>query len=747
MEKQQQNIMDVQGPDGLTYQFPLDASETEILGFFEGMETPSQPSAINAAFSAAKDMAGNVADTAQSEVSTLGGLMTGEGRAEYPDMPEVTDANIGFLESFMPNLKLGMTMDPNEKARIVQSHFKEDPRFGGVFADEHGNPIVEWEGHPYYMNKPGASMQDANDVVAQGVQFLPAAKAASGANSLTGRLLSGGATYAATDAVQQAGVVQSDGKDAINLGQSGTTGAIGGAIEALAPPILKAGSRAVKSAVNAGKSALFPRYVPKETSKAGMPMTQGQQSQDMNLLRREEAARQGGYGETASDVVRGFDERQLDAIRSQADDLQPNRSGYGTDAPTDIGGNLQRRLIDESRARKGAVSQAYDDAAELSQQAPAKMTREGVEGLARDVLNVPRELNIVSDQLAQMPKLKIALDRARDTVKLASNPRFKSQNFTRLEGSRKAIGNLIGSTQDATEKKALIEIKNRLDTWTEKAITQGLMEGDEATIQTIKAARNLAADYFKLFGKRSKGMDPAGDAMVKLLDENAATPIGMVNLLTGAARTRATPQAVGLVKRMKSIFGNGSEEISMLKDAYLMKAFTGLSRGEREVTREAIVKGGRNLISGDGKQIAEQLFTSSELKRIRSLINNTAMTITPNEARNSSRSAWAMMQMLRDNNLLSIGGKALGALPLGSELGGAMKEAGGGITARNFTSQAERLMSAPLVEAGAAAAALSTWTARKRENERHNRNTLQPVASKNPPISSFGQQANIPLAR
>ena len=107
---------------------------------------------------------------------------------------------------------------------------------------------------------------------------------------------------------------------------------------------------------------------------------------------------------------------------------------------TGIGGNLQRRLIDESRARKGAVSQAYDDAAELSQQAPAKMTREGVEGLARDVLNVPRELNIVSDQLAQMPKLKIALDRARDTVKLASNPRFKSQNFTRLEGSRKAIG-------------------------------------------------------------------------------------------------------------------------------------------------------------------------------------------------------------------------------------------------------------------------------------------------------------------
>lgn len=719
MENQQQSFMDVQGPDGKTYQFPLDASEPEILGFFESMEA-AQPSAMETAYGTARDMAGTVANTAQNEVGMLRSLATGEGRTEFPDMPEVTDANIGFFESFMPNMKMGLTLDPNEKAKIIQNSFQSDPRFGGIFADAQGNPIVEWGGQPYYVNKPGASMQDANDIVAQGVQFLPAARAASGANTLAGRLASGAVTYGATDAAQQAGVVASGGKDAINLGQSGTTGAIGGAVEALAPPFLKAGSRAVKGAVDAGRKAMFPRYVPAAPKQANsIPMTQGQRSQDMNLLRREEAARQGGYGQTASDVVRSFDDRQLDAIRAEADALQPGRSGYGTEAPTDIGQNLQRRLIEESQGRKGAVSQAYTDAATLSQQAPARMAREGIEGLSRDVLNVPREMNIVPDQIAQMPKLKIALDRARDTAALASNPRFKAQNFARLEGSRKAVNNLIGSTQDATEKKALIEIKNRMDAWTEKAITEGLMEGDEATISAIKNARTLAADYFKDFGKGN--MDPAGNAMVKLLDENAATPLQMVNVLTGAARTRATPQAVGLVKRMKSIFGEGSEEIAMLKDAYLMKAFTGLSRGEREVTREALVKGGRNLISGDGKQIAEQLFTPDELKRIGKLIADTAATITPQDARNSSRSAFAMMQLLKDNNLLSIGGSALKPIPFISELGTAAREAGGGITARNLTSQADRLMSAPLVEAGAAAAALSTWAARNRENERRNR--------------------------
>lgn len=754
MEKEQKNYMEVEGPDGTIYEFPRDASEAEILATFNKAPQQPQPSAMDAAFSSAKDMAGTVANTAQNEVGMLRSLATGEGRTEFPDMPEVTDANIGFFESFMPNMKMGLTLDPNEKAKIIQNSFQSDPRFGGIFADAQGNPIVEWEGQPYYVNKPGASMQDANDVVAQGVQFLPAARAASGANTLAGRLASGAVTYGATDAAQQAGVVASGGKDAINLGQSGTTGAIGGAVEALAPPFLKAGSRAVRGTVDAGRKAMFPRYVPAAPKQApGIPMTQGQRAQDMNLLRREEAARQGGYGQTASDVVRSFDDRQLDAIRAEADALQPGRSGYGTEAPTDIGQNLQRRLIEESQGRKGAVSQAYDDAATLSQQAPAKMAREGIEGLARDVLNVPREMNIVPDQIAQMPKLKIALDRARDTAALASNPRFKAQNFARLEGSRKAVNNLIGSTQDATEKKALIEIKNRMDAWTEKAITEGLMEGDEATITAIKNARTLAADYFKDFGKGN--MDPAGSAMVKLLDENAATPLQMVNVLTGAARTRATPQAVGLVKRMKSIFGEGSEEIAMLKDAYLMKAFTGVSRGDRQVTREALVKGGRNLISGDGKQIAQELFTPDEISRINRLIADTAMTITPQDARNPSRSAFAMMQILQDNNLLSLGGKGVGAIPLVGELGNALKEAGGGITARNLTSQTERLISAPLVASGAAASALATYGARQREQERRNRETgPQTMAPKSRAEQLAGalaapipQQVNAPRGR
>ncbi len=694
---------------------------------------PAQPGFMDAAFTTAKGVAGDVSDFASEQAGILKSAFTGEGRTEYPDMPEITEANIGFFESFMPNMKLGLTMDPNEKAKIIQNTFQSDPRFGGVYEDAQGNPIVEWEGQPYYVNKPGASMQDLNDVVAQAAQFTPGAKVASGANTLAGRLASGAATYGATDLAQQRGVMAAGGKDNTDLGQTATVAGVGGAAEAFVPPALKAAGKVARGAVEAGRRAMFPRYVPKAPGGAtasqtgAIPMTQGQRAGDMNLLRKEEAARQGGYGETASGVMRNFDDRQLDAIRSEADTLQPGRSGFDTQSPTDIGSELQGRLIDEAGRRKAAVNTAYDDAARMSQDAPALINREGIAGMARDLASVPRDMNIDPMQVAQMPNLKSALQRAKDTATLATNPRFKAQNFTRIEGSRKALNRMIDSATDKTERAALVEMKRRMDDWTDRAITEGFMEGDTATIDALKNARGLAADYFKNFGK-GNSMDPAGSAMVKLLDENAATPLQMVEWLTGAARTKANPRAVGLVKRMQGIFGPDSQEIGLLKDAYLMKAFTGVSRGNREVTREAIVKGGRNLIDGDGKQIAETLFTPQEIGRIRQLINETAKTITPQDARNPSRSAFAMMQLLRDNNLLSMGGKAVGPVPLVGELGKAMKEAGGGITARNLTSQAERLIQAPMVEAGAAASALAVEGARRREIERRNRETPGPSA-------------------
>lgn len=82
---------------------------------------------------------------------------------EFPDMPEITEAeNVGFWESFIPNVRIGMTSDPWEEAQIIQEHFPED--VGGLREDKFGNPIITFRGTDYYINKPGFSLQDVGTI-------------------------------------------------------------------------------------------------------------------------------------------------------------------------------------------------------------------------------------------------------------------------------------------------------------------------------------------------------------------------------------------------------------------------------------------------------------------------------------------------------------------------------------------------------------------------------------------------------
>lgn len=656
-------------------------------------------------------------------------LATGEGKAEFPDMPELTEAPVGFGESFVPNLKLGLTMDPGEKARIVADSFGDDPRFGGIFRDNQGNPIVEWEGQPYYVNRPGFSQQDATDVVAQATQFLPAAKVAGAARTVGGKLLAGIPLYGATDLAQQAGSVLAGGKDTLDAEQATATGVIGGVAEAVMPPLMKAGSRVARGLRSAKSPTLNPGSSGARDlhQRANLALTEGQRTGNMNILRKEEAARQGAYGQTASDVMRGFDDRQMVAIQGQADDIQKTMgrgSGFSTDTPTDIGERLQRGLIGEAANRKSAVSAAYDAAAEASISRPARLNREGVLGIAEDILAVPKDMNIIPAQLDQMPKLKLAIDRAREVRKMAQRPNYRPVNFQVLEANRKALNNLWrDAPKGSTEELALRKVIDKVDDWTEKSITNGLLDGDPTTIDTIKNARGLARDYHRLFSK-GKGRDPAGSTMVKILDETQATPLQTINYLIGVGKTQSTPQSLGLIRRIKSVFGPDSDEVGLLKDAFLMKAFSGVHQGQRQVTRGDLVRGALNLINGDGKTLAKELFTPAERRRISQLALEVSKTITPQDARNPSRSAWAVMQLMRDHNLLSMAGKATKAVPLLSEAGKGLEEVGGAMTARNLTSQAERLTSIPLVDAGFAAKALKIYDAASRERQRKQ----QPVA-------------------
>jgi hypothetical protein len=109
---------------------------------------------------------------------------------EFPEMPEITEAeDVGFWESFLPNIWIGMTTDPWKEGRIIQEHFPDE--VGGIRADKFGNPIITFRGKDYYINKPGFSLQDFGTVTnaigaaTAGGRVIPAAA------RIVGSLISG----------------------------------------------------------------------------------------------------------------------------------------------------------------------------------------------------------------------------------------------------------------------------------------------------------------------------------------------------------------------------------------------------------------------------------------------------------------------------------------------------------------------------------------------------------------------------
>ena len=664
-------------------------------------------------------------DLARQGAEAIGDAWTGEGRIEYPDLPEITDIeDIGIFESLWPNLKAGLTMNPAEKARIFAESFKGDSRFGGVTQDKFGNPILKWTGKQFYINKSGISGTDTRDLAAQGIQIFPAAKVASGAKTAIGRFMAGVPLYGGTNILQQYGTMAGSGKEAVDLGQAGEMGVMGGGVEAVLPPVLKGAAKVGRLAWDATKKAWVAAGGTATARKAAqpagkIPLTEGQRSGDMGTLRREEGLRQGGYGDAASGTMRNFDEGQMRAVRSEAEAVQGELgagSGFEAGRLTDIGESLQGSLVTARDAAKQGVKKAYQAARKENPSVSVFYTDRMVNQLRATV----DEFGI---DLRDAPVLKNALDRLDDfTVKIPPGTTDKLATFgiagerrtlEQLERYRRSLNQSMGAATPP-EKAALMRMKNALDAWEEEAVTWGLFGGDTEALALLKTARGSRTRYGKLYeaGRTASGKkDPAGVAMVKILDVDQATPEQTINFLVGIGKVKSNATTVGLVKRIKSVFGDQSEQVGLMKDAFILKVLSSVQRGERTITRGGLVKDARLFLNEDGKTLSKELFKPSELQRIDALVRDVARTITPADALNPSRSAWALMRVMQDHNLLSMAGKAMKYVPLGSEVGRTMEAAGGSVTARNATSQLERLMSAPLVSAGAAGAALQAHEA------------------------------------
>ena len=646
--------------------------------------------------------------------SALIDAATGEGQEiEFPEIPEASDMGgdaPGLIEGLIPNIKIFLARDDVGKSEIMEKSFKGDERWGGRFQDKFGNPMIVWNGQPYYVNKPGFSSQDFGTFVGETIKMLPAAMISGGPTVLS-TIFRGIPTYAATEAGSQAlesqltpETTKAKDRSAGDIATDvATATGVGVAADVVLPPALKLAGRAAMAPVRGAANVAgvqLPRFMrPTPNQSSPYIMTQGQRSGELpnpetgqldtlassDLAREDILRRSAGVDAGASDQLRGFDRRQLDQIRGDAEDLR-SRMGSGDpmvteakDTATAAAEGIQsaaQRAAQEIKTRAGQSYKAVDEAANqpvLSQRGLMETASDAIAMLRKEVGPAMR---------AEMPNLSKQMKKLEKLVKIAKNPNFKGAPLKAIDDYQRALNIQIEKAMsvggNAAEGRALTMLKNQLNEAYNTAIERGLMFGDQSVIDQLQQSRQIYTKYMGLTGKQSSKNPSvrAANKILEMITNTEANPKQVVGALFGHNKFAPANAVPTVIRKLKSTLGEGSAEyqeiIGLMKDATLERAFAGTGRSG--VTRTNIVNNYKDVF-GKNKAVINELFSKEELAQIAKFRNDVMPTLWAEIKLNPSGTATTILGELGRGGLLNTVSAVPGA-------GGAVKAIEGGFERR-----------------------------------------------------------------
>ena len=613
--------------------------------------------------------------------------VTGAGvPIEFPELPEITDLegdSGGFFDEMVAS-QLNFIRDDRGKAERISKIFGDDDRFGGVFEDKFGLPIVMWNDLPYYVNKPGLSEQDLNTFLGEIVKFLPANRIVSGGKTVLDTMGRGAGAYSTTEALGQGAEAlltpETTRAKERTLGDVSediavSTG-IGMAADILAPPIAKsvgAGARSAGQKIGEGarrvSEAMFPRLTPEVLQQSRYPLTIGQRTAPLpqgvapqltQQLSLEDELRYMDQG-AGTDTLRGFDQRQLDEVTADALSLMEE---YGSGIPG-LADDLRQAPL---TAAEEAASIVTGRAGALQAQAkrnyeavkavddPPFMTPDNVSESTDMVLSILPEEQFAFSQLEVMPILKNEVTNLRRLRKLAKNPRFRDQNLTNIHGMQKRLKRAVNSAPAGSdEQRLLIKMKDRLDEIVYNGVEQGLINGDPEVLAQLQSATGLYRDYMALRGKGGgTNLNTADKTANRLLEQLSAgnyTPVQVANFLFGHHKFNPNQAVPLMLDRLKTVLpaDEYSRFTALLKDGILAKAFT---NQKGSVSRKAVTDNFDDVFKRQ-KAIINKLFSEDELARLMKFRDDVLPTVWAETKGNPSGTAYTALSAAQRRGLLS----------------------------------------------------------------------------------------------
>jgi hypothetical protein len=567
-----------------------------------------------------------------------------------------------------------------------------------------------------FINAPGFSAQDVNDLASGALAFLPASRFAGKGGSLGTRMLRGGAAAAGT----QAGLDEAsrlfgsdEGADIVRSGVAGLMQAgseplvtLGGVLfrrsgAGRGPALDEAGAAALNNnpamtpveAVQSGRGAGAPGAVGADQAarraladEFEIPLTRGQQARDPNQINSELMMMRGMHSPAARDQIRPFMQGQAEAAETAA------RRFGGEGMPQGPRSAIEREAGDTlaSTVRGGAddLWRQIDDAYDVARGMDARFDAEAVRGLPRaaddwlaanDVILDP---NLMPAAAAARNRLA-ALVQEIDALPTEAGESVVGVSLHRIEQTRRQILNLAETAQSNGDRMAARRVREALDSWTDRAIDDALISGDEAALDALRGARGLRARYARAYseraGRRRDGSiqpDPAG-RLIRQIAEDELTGTEVVNLLWGRSAIGNQRGTARAVERMVSELGSESAEVAAIRQAYIARLMRRLPSTENPGGFTAtLARDWRDAINGPGAEITRALFSRAERAQMTRYARLLEELTPPDGAARSSGTAENAARLLGEatRNLLDrfpVAGPAIRRIALGADDSGA----------------------------------------------------------------------------
>lgn len=530
--------------------------------------------------------------------------------------------------------QVGSTLTPDEEAHqnIIKNAL--GPRFVKFEKDAYGAPVVVWRdgsGLPVrdYINRPGLSTEDVDQLGRQSLPYILAGRVAGGLTKGTG-LLTRAATQAGfmggTSLAGDIAAMFAGSEKAPDVTRAGVVAAGGAVGEALAGPIgrLIARLRGTKGLVDETTGLLTPKgaKIAKEAgfdpqdigeqlgkqfagefrrmrASAGevgtsmrldafdIPATRGQVTKDPSKLLNEKAMRYGAYGDPAKNMMQGFDQRQAAAIEravmgppgekpSLMGTIAPHRAGAQPPQPAELGGEIKNRV---QLARRYAAER--EDAAwqQVRPIVPSVEALDRMPAVIQDRIGPMR----VDDKLT--PKAWAMAQDLEDFI-TGAMPKpgpavLGAAQVTTVDEMRRRLGLIYRGAQDPTDVAAAKAIYEGFNDWIKIAADEKLMSRGAHEAAVLRSAIDRSRELREVFAERDVklGATPGRKLMQSLLaDDGRATPEAVIAKLF-PANTKGPPpagviEALRLIKRADETYLSKQPGVRLWDDiraAYLLR--------------------------------------------------------------------------------------------------------------------------------------------------------------------------------